>query len=110
MQTVQRACNTATELDAAKQRHPSARRRGPLPEPRLPMEPLIRLIELHEGRQVPITEIATIIGAGRSGRGMVHLAIRKGVTAFCADRWSIAAGFHPALVWGIDWYEGGEAA
>lgn len=99
METVQRACDRTTGERS---------RRGPAPAKRLPLAPLVRLVELHRGERVPVVELAAMFGLSRAGASTIHAARKTGITEACADRWSIAAGFHPTLVWGIAWFEAGE--
>ncbi len=42
------------------------------------------------------SQLAAIVGTDKSA---VHRARREGLTLRLADRWAVAAGTHPALVW-----------
>jgi hypothetical protein len=76
---------------------------------RYPLAPLVRLAELHAGRTLPVSEQLLQFGQNPSNRNAIYRARAHGLDAQQADRWAIAAGFHPALVWGLDWFHGGAA-
>jgi len=63
---------------------------------RYPLEPLTALVGT-EG-----VELARDMGLGgtdHSAKKAVRNAHRKGLTRGMADRWAIAAGFHPTNIW-----------
>lgn len=51
------------------------------------------------------SQLAAIVGIDKSA---VHRARREGLTLRQADRWAVAAGTHPALVWD-EYFEVGAA-
>lgn len=102
MVNVQAECDAQRRPDIERIEESAARWAGE----RFDLDRLERLVELHAGGVVTTRELALIFGLGVGGRSTVSRARSEGLTAVQADRWSIAAGFHPALVWGLQWYNG----
>ncbi len=69
---------------------------------RFPLEPLAFLIEQHEAEPAPLTVLADRIGVARAA---IYRLLREGLTATMADHCAVTAGWHPALVWGMDWWD-----
>ena len=60
------------------------------------------MIEQHEPVPVPVTVLADRIGVSQAA---IYRLLKEGLTSSMADRCAITAGWHPALVWGMDWWD-----
>jgi hypothetical protein len=69
----------------------TATRRGPAPQPRLPLEPLMRAAGADNQ-----CHLARMTGAHRTA---IARAAKDGITHWMADRWACAVGLHPVEVW-----------
>jgi hypothetical protein len=68
-------------------------------QPRLPIGPLYRMSGAESWN-----DFAQRCGYPDCHRASVARWFRLGVTPMMADRLAVACGFHPAEVWGRDWY------
>jgi len=59
---------------------------------------------------MPLTQLVVTLGLPTADLALLHRARYDGLTSIAADRISCALGFHPSLVWGIDWWDGAEPA
>jgi plasmid maintenance system antidote protein VapI len=67
-----------------------------VPGPRLPLEPLMRVVDRLAGRQLSPGAAAERLGVARSN---IYAWRLNGVTLDMADKLAIRAGSHPAIVW-----------
>ena len=66
-------------------------------QPRLPLQPL-----LHATAVASKLALARRLGVDPT---LIHRAARRGgVTYWTADRWAVALGWHPAMIW-PEWLE-----
>jgi hypothetical protein len=73
-------------------------RKGPMPAPKLPVEPLL---EFHDGMN--ILSIARALHCTNSD---IYRWKREGITIWRADQIAVdKLGVHPAVVWGEMWWE-----
>jgi hypothetical protein len=56
--------------------------------------------------EVSSAVIASCVGTQVS---QVQRARSEGLTVWLADRWAVAAGYHPGEIWGDDWWNASEA-
>lgn len=77
-----------------------SRRRGPLPLARLSIDPLLELAA--QGMVEPNAhKLAVVLGCAS---GDIWRWLAGGVTWTAADRLAVRLGYHPAEVWGADWW------
>jgi hypothetical protein len=74
--------------------------------PRFPLEPLAKLLDAEhriadDGQNNAVEYLALRL---RINRQQIFRARRAGLTIAQADRWAVAAGYHPAVVW-PEWAE-----
>lgn len=63
--------------------------------------------------KLPVERLLAFAGCGTEqlaerlglGHGAARNALKRGgLTAATADRWAVALGYHPAEIWGDDWW------
>lgn len=64
--------------------------------PRLPFAPLMAASQADS-----LKHLARLLGIDAAAVGRCQ---HKGLTWSCADAWSVRLGFHPADLWGDDWW------
>lgn len=73
---------------------------------RFPLQPLRNALEsLTTEGEVSSAVIASRVGTQVS---QVQRARSEGLTVWLADRWSVAAGYHPGEIWGEAWWNATE--
>lgn len=72
----------------------------------LSMKPLLRHLERTRA-MLGVTSSAVHLGVHP---GVLHRAMREGVSPFAADKMANAIGEHPALIWGDEWWRTAEIA
>lgn len=77
-------------------RSANGRERGP----RLPLRDLQEVLSDAAGHEVGASEIALRLGVSRAAASRARW---EGLTEMTADRWAVAAGYHPSEVW-VDWW------
>jgi len=103
-------CDLCRKVEAARNQRKRARAKlGVIPNPRvyltLPLEPLIERVAIHIGR--PVDQISQYDFAQAVGvhQRTVCRWIKNGrIPERQSDRVAINLGWHPAAIWGVDWY------
>lgn len=69
--------------------------------PRLSIEPVDRALRI---RGWTWADLARAVGRHRDTIGQLHCSHRDGIRWETADRVAVALDFHPAELWGADWW------
>ncbi|MFT3854786.1 MAG: hypothetical protein QM733_18920 [Ilumatobacteraceae bacterium] len=67
---------------------------------RLPLAPLLRQLGFVDG-DGSIGRFADRLGTNRT---RLYRYVASGVPAAVADEWAVMLGFHPANIWGSEWW------
>jgi DNA-binding transcriptional regulator YiaG len=103
-------CDLCREVEAARHQRKRARKKygleaAPRVYPTVPLEPLLERVAIHFGRpadQISQYDFARAVGVHQ--RTICRWIKNGRVPENQLDRVAINLGWHPAAIWGVDWY------
>jgi DNA-binding transcriptional regulator YiaG len=97
-------CDRCREYDNARQRNKRAKNRVLIPRA-VPLAPLIERVAIHLGKpadQISQYDFAQAVGVHQ--RTVCRWMQNGHLPENMSDRVAVHLGWHPAAIWGVDWY------